>query len=365
MASELKSSDYQTLLNSISHIYSQARAEAQRSMNHILVQAYWRIGQRIVQVEQNNKFRAEYGQRLLERLSEDLTAQHGKGFSPTNLRRMRLFFAAYPIQPALVKLDWTHYQILSVVEDPQKRDVYEKKSVKAGWSSRELNERLKQDAIAKIPVSAVPAGSRTKAKKVLPRETAVPRLPLRRGKLYTCRVIVSPQVIPSKNHIIIDFGFDVWREVPSTLRNVKNKQIVEISISSNVFKGIASTRTRKDLYFYKAYVERVVDGDTLLVNIDAGPGVWIRQRLRLKGIDAPELSTKAGIKAKSFLQDVLRNIPFITLRTSQIDMYHRYLADVFYLPGEIDPHRVATEGKFLNQELLDVGVVKAVRKNSQ
>jgi len=106
-------------------------------------------------------------------------------------------------------------------------------------------------------------------------------------------------------------------------------------------------------------VERVVDGDTLLVNIDAGPGVWIRQRLRLTGINAQELSDKDGLKAKAFLQNILRDIPFIILRTSQIDMYHRYLADVFYLPGEADPAAVAAKGRFLNQDLLDAGVVKA------
>ncbi len=354
--SELKLSDYQALLNSISHIYSQAQEEARQAVNRVLVEAYWKIGQQIIQVEQKNKFRARYGEHLLERLSEDLVKQHGKGFSLRNLFYMRQFYLAYPILQAPAKLSWTHYQALSTIEDQKKRRYYERETIKAGWSSRELNEYLKQDAIAKIFLSATK--SLKKVKKVSLQEGGILRLTAKRGKLYTYRIIVSPQVIPPKNYLVIDFGFDVWRTVPSTSRNVKNKQIVEISISNDGFKAVANTRTRKDLYFYKACVERVVDGDTLLVNIDAGPGVWVRQRLRLNGIDAPELSTQAGLKAKAFLQDILRDIPFIILKTSQIDMYHRYLADVFYLPEESNPHIVAAKGRFLNQELLDAGVVR-------
>ncbi|VAX35475.1 hypothetical protein MNBD_UNCLBAC01-749 [hydrothermal vent metagenome] len=346
MTLELKPSDYQNLLSNISAIYSQSQIKAQQTVNQILIQTYWKIGKQIVSVQQKNKLRAQYGEHLLEHLSEDLMAQYGKGFSVTNLKRMRMFFTAFQIRPTLGELSWSHYQILSMIESSEKREAYEKKTIKLGWSFRELNEQLKQSN----------ASRHTKI--ILPEEKKIFKLQAKYGKLYTYRVKISSKITLPKNHILIDFGFDVWREVPSTLSSVKDKQIVEIRETSKGFKAIASIRKRKDLYFYKAYMERVVDGDTLLVNIDAGPNVWIRKRLRLKGINAPELSTKAGLIAKAYLENILKDIPFIVLKTNQVDMYYRYIADVFYLPEELDPFIVGVKGTFLNQELLDAGVVE-------
>ena len=62
------------------------------------------------------------------------------------------------------------------------------------------------------------------------------------------------------------------------------------------------------MYEYKCKVVRVVDGDTVDVDIDLGFGVWLRkQRVRLVGIDTPESRTKDleekkyGLAAKEFL----------------------------------------------------------------
>ena len=46
---------------------------------------------------------------------------------------------------------------------------------------------------------------------------------------------------------------------------------------------------------------------------------------------------------------------FFIIKTYSTDIFDRYLVDVFYLPGEADPQKVATEGIHLNQELLDEG----------
>jgi len=352
MSSLPKQSGYPAFLNSISDIYVQAQAEARRAVNHVLVQAYWEIGRQIVTVEQNQAVRAKYGDRLLERLANDLTEKHGKGFSVRNLLNMRQFYLSYKrIPQAPAELSWTHYQILSTIEDPQARARYEGQSVRNSWSSRELTLRLRQDEVRCLTLNGPAANA-------LPVPAESWKLSARRGKLYTARVKISPEVTPPAGHLIIDFGFDVWRAVPSSSRDVKNKQAVELRVASGGIKAVTGTRTARDLYCYKAAVERVVDGDTLVVIIDLGPGVWIRQRLRLNGLDAPELSSKAGLKAKAFLEDILRDMPFIIVQTSQIDMYHRYLADVFYLPGENTPAVVAARGRFLNQDLLDAGVVR-------
>jgi hypothetical protein len=69
-----------------------ARAHVARTVNTAMVHAYWLIGQEIVEVEQEGRKRAEYGERLVERLAEHLSQRFGKGFNTTGLKRMRQFY---------------------------------------------------------------------------------------------------------------------------------------------------------------------------------------------------------------------------------------------------------------------------------
>ncbi len=77
---------YDCLLDNIGQILEEGRKRATQSVNRILVQAYWQIGNRIVEYEQRGKGRAEYGKKLLPNLSKDLKLRYGKGFSRSNLR---------------------------------------------------------------------------------------------------------------------------------------------------------------------------------------------------------------------------------------------------------------------------------------
>jgi predicted nuclease of restriction endonuclease-like (RecB) superfamily len=121
----------QTLLNDIRHIIAQARERAVRSVNHELTVAYWHIGQRLVEEEQQGKERAEYGKRLVEDLSAHLTAEFGSGFSSQNLWFMRQFYLAFPILSALRReLTWTHYKALVRLDAPDKRTFYIAEAVK-------------------------------------------------------------------------------------------------------------------------------------------------------------------------------------------------------------------------------------------
>jgi hypothetical protein len=55
----------------------------------------WLIGREVVVALQGGEDRAEYGERLLGELSEQLTKRYGRGFSVTNLRYFRLFYQAF------------------------------------------------------------------------------------------------------------------------------------------------------------------------------------------------------------------------------------------------------------------------------
>ena len=75
------------------------------------------------------------------------------------------------------------------------------------------------------------------------------------------------------------------------------------------------------MYQYKAIITKVIDGDTVDVDIDLGFEVWLRnQRIRLYGIDTPESRTSDkeekvyGLAAKAFLKEALKQGP-VTLRT--------------------------------------------------
>ena len=79
-------------------ILAQARAKAYAAINFAMVEAYWEIGR---QIEQAVGGRAEYGKGLLRDISKQLTAEFGKGFDESSLRRARKFCQVLPIRASL------------------------------------------------------------------------------------------------------------------------------------------------------------------------------------------------------------------------------------------------------------------------
>ena len=59
-----------------------------------------------------------------------------------------------------------------------------------------------------------------------------------------------------------------------------------------------------------------------------------------------------------WLEKELARSSFVIVRTHKSDKYDRYLADIFYLPGNNDPDTVTARGRYLNQEILDHGMAK-------
>lgn len=110
------------------------------------------------------------------------------------------------------------------------------------------------------------------------------------------------------------------------------------------------------LYTYRCTVARVVDGDTIDLNIDLGFNVWIKERVRLYGIDTPETRTRdliekaAGFKAKQYVEDWVKDPAGLAVRTHK-DKRGKYGRTL----GEI--HRIGWV-KTLNQELVDLGLAK-------
>jgi len=106
------------------------------------------------------------------------------------------------------------------------------------------------------------------------------------------------------------------------------------------------------VYDYAATVEQVVDADTLVLEIDLGFHVHLRQHVRLAGLDAPELRAPAGQEARDWVQGWLDEFTSFTravgVRT-ELDRTEKFgrVLGVVYLPDQ----PTAT----LNQALLDSG----------
>lgn len=133
-------------LTDIRTILTEARKQAYASVNTIMVQAYWKIGQRIVEEEQAGKDRADYGHYLIRNLAKQLGDEFGKGFSVANLRNCRQFYLTFPEfekrYAVRSQLSWTHYRLIMRVENPQAREYYLQETATHQWSSRQLERNL-------------------------------------------------------------------------------------------------------------------------------------------------------------------------------------------------------------------------------
>lgn len=94
------------------------------------------------------------------------------------------------------------------------------------------------------------------------------------------------------------------------------------------------------MYKYKAKLLRVVDGDTADAMIDLGFDVWIKQRLRFKGVDTWEKRTRnkeekvKGLAASAFTKEYLeKNDGNFTIQSHGVGKYGRVLAEIF-IDGE-------------------------------
>ncbi|MDB5998257.1 MAG: hypothetical protein JWP42_5393, partial [Pseudomonas sp.] len=132
-----------SLLGNPGELIRQARQKVLRAVDTVQVQTCWQIGRHIVEFEQQGARRAGYGKQLLATLGKALTAEYGKGFDETNLRKMRLFYQAFPIRDALrPELSWTHYRRLLRVDSDKARHWYMDEAANQNWSSRALERQI-------------------------------------------------------------------------------------------------------------------------------------------------------------------------------------------------------------------------------
>lgn len=134
------------LFQGIRDILLAARTQVRQTVNTTMVQAYWQIGRLIVEDEQGGEKRAEYGKSVLNALSQRLTDEFGKGYTPANLRNFRQFYLGFSWEEicytACSELSWSHYRCLMRVENKTTRAWYANEATTQSWSVRALDRQI-------------------------------------------------------------------------------------------------------------------------------------------------------------------------------------------------------------------------------
>lgn len=130
----------------IKQILANARQKAYTAVNSAMVEAYWKIGERIVLEEQNGADRAAYGKEIIKNLSVELTNEFGTGFGERNIRNFRQFYLMFQDleiwKSVISKLTWTHIQRTLKVSNDKARLYYLKEAAENNWSVRTLDRNI-------------------------------------------------------------------------------------------------------------------------------------------------------------------------------------------------------------------------------
>ncbi|MEO6550420.1 MAG: PDDEXK nuclease domain-containing protein [Ferruginibacter sp.] len=173
------------LLKNIKLLVQQSRHELYAIANTTLTETYFHIGRSIVEYEQQGSNRAVYAKETLINLSAKLIAALGKGFSVDNLENMRRFYLVYKegylkhinktvksetpsrklktplisetvsrkLELSPFKLPWSHYILLTNIEDSIERKFYEIEATTENWSLRELKRQYESALFERLALS--------------------------------------------------------------------------------------------------------------------------------------------------------------------------------------------------------------------
>ena len=136
----------QTYIFEIKGILRAAQAKTYTAINSAMVEAYWLVGKRIVEEEQQGKERAEYGRQIIKTLSKELRAEFGAGFSERTLRNFRQFYMIFKDSEfgthCVPNLSWSHFRLLMRLTDKSAIRYYLAEAESNNWSVRTLDRNI-------------------------------------------------------------------------------------------------------------------------------------------------------------------------------------------------------------------------------
>lgn len=147
-------SEINNIFYSIKELVISSRGKVYSTVNTEMLNLYWNIGKSIMEIQQGDE-RASYGDAVLEKLSQKLTNEFGKGFSKRNLERMRKFYICFPNATTVSsQLSWSHYLELIKIDEQPKRNFYIKEAISSKWSVRELQRQRDSLLYERLSLSA-------------------------------------------------------------------------------------------------------------------------------------------------------------------------------------------------------------------
>lgn len=315
--------------------------QGQREIELARVRTYHETGRLIHEHILLFKHRADYGSGTIQRLADDLKTHRSQ------LQRCVQFFQTVPNCATRRNLTWSHYKLLFPVTDPKLRSALADRANREEWPATRLREEIQ----ARLPAPVEESSDAPPAQVFL--------LKPKRGRPGFYPVVNRP------DGLALDLGFKVYlplafRPEPS-LQKLSAGNIVHAD--ADHAPALAPDATKADLYTYRTSAVRVVDGDTLAVTIDLPPFNRLDKKLRLRGLNCPEMDTDAGKAAKRYVQSLVDRADEVVITTTKPDKYDRYLADVFLLGLKDDNSAVTprselqanSSGLFLNNSLLANG----------
>jgi len=354
----------------LSHV-KKTLIEGQQAIEVQKVRTYWQTGQHIHQYILKHSDRAEYGGEVVKLLARDLSLEDSTLYACVKFAKL---YPKLPIFGGRRKFKWSHFRQLVKIPDEKLRKRLEIEIERNAWTSDELIARIKAQRLTTV----IPPKGNLKAES---KNTVIPEISYRgsiskpiidllkplRGELYTYRIVQRPTLGTGEQGLLLDLGFGIFRNIDNRVfAQFKEGDIVISRPKDDAYKfSKKDGATDKDLFTFAAYVEKVVDGDTLKVRFDLGFDTWMRETLRLRGLDCPEMSTREGVAAKTFVQSYIKEADRIIVRSSRDDKYGRYLAEVYLPPplllkrgvGGVEDEKIPDEKEeiFLNNLLLEQG----------
>ncbi len=161
------------------------------------------------------------------------------------------------------------------------------------------------------------------------------------------------QLVEDGSALALDLGFTSYLELEEP-RAAKWKASDLVSFTGERMEKAKEAKV-SDLFTYEAELVRVVDGDTYWMKIWIKRPQFLKEKLRLRGVDTPELGTPEGEAAKRFVERLFKKAQSITITTTKPDDWDRYLSDIFLRLRDADSEK---EEIFLNNDLLEKGYAR-------
>jgi len=153
----------QKLLIDLRGMIESARRQIARAVDAGTVSLYWEMGRRIRQDILHGK-RAGYGEQIVQKISGQLAAEYGRGFSRTNIFNMIRFAEVFPdrkiVQMLSGQLGWSHFVEILYLDDSLKRNFYTEMCRLERWNVETLQKKIngmlfERTALAKKPIMLV------------------------------------------------------------------------------------------------------------------------------------------------------------------------------------------------------------------